>query len=278
MRSLDPRYLATAIEGALLAGRIQRRYFRQHPAITKKGPIDLVTAADLEVEQEFRALIQSRFPLHTVVGEESETARAQPPAPRTSRDSGRTPASSGFRWIIDPVDGTTNFAHGLALFTVSIALEIDGRVAVAVVYEPIGEELFVAERGLGARLNGRPIRVSESRKLIDALLVTGFPYTIQRRRQRQVKVFGAFLGATRAVRRLGSAALDLCYVAAGRFDGFWEEQLHAWDIAAGALIVEEAGGRVTRFDGKRLDLWRGEIVASNGRLHGAMRRIINEGK
>jgi myo-inositol-1(or 4)-monophosphatase len=261
----DPRYLATAIEGALIAGRIQRRYFRQNPEVVKKGPIDLVTAADLEVEREFRALVGARFPLHSVLGEEGGSGSALHDPPPGSR----------WRWIIDPIDGTTNFAHGLALFCVSIALEIDGRVDVAVVYEPIGEELFVAERGRGATLNGAPLRVSSRGELIDALLVTGFPYTVRERRQRQVDVFAAFLGAARAVRRLGSAALDLCYVAAGRFDGFWEEQLHAWDIAAGALIVEEAGGMVTAFDGGPLDLARGEIVASNGRVHDAMRRVIH---
>ena len=265
----DPRYLATAIEAALAAGRIHRRYFRGPTAIAKKGPIDLVTAADLEVERDFRALIQSRFPLHEVLGEEGGAAPAPAPARSTQH-----PAPSTFRWIIDPVDGTTNFAHGLALFCVSIALEIDGRVEIGVVYDPIGEELFVAERGQGARLNGVPMRVSSEAALLDTVLVTGFPYTVRERRQRQVEVFEAFLAAARAVRRLGSAALDLSYVAAGRFDGFWEEQLHIWDIAAGVLLVEEAGGRVTRYDGSAIDLLDGQIVASNGAAHDAMRAVI----
>jgi myo-inositol-1(or 4)-monophosphatase len=272
----DPRLLATAIEAALAAGRIQRAYFRQNPAVSKKGPIDLVTAADLEVERAFRALIASRFPDHDVLGEEgSEPGQGL----GASAESRRSPGGGGgegghHRWIIDPIDGTTNFAHGLALFCVSIALEVDGRVDLAVVYEPIGEELFVAERGQGARRNGARMHVSDRSALIDTLLVTGFPYTIHEDRHRQVAVFEAFLGVTRAVRRLGSAALDLCYVAAGRFDGFWEEQLHAWDIAAGALIVEEAGGRVTAFDGGPMDAFRGQIVASNGRVHDAMRAVI----
>ena len=261
--TLDPRYLATAIEAALAAGRIHRRYFRNLTEVSKKGPIDLVTAADVEVEREFRALIQSRFPLHVVLGEEGGDA------PSTQHE-----APSTFRWIIDPVDGTTNFAHGLALFSVSIALEIDARVEIGVVYDPIGEELFVAERGQGARLNGVPMRVSSQAALLDSLLVTGFPYTVRERRQRQVEVFEAFLATTRAVRRLGSAALDLSYVAAGRFDGFWEEQLHIWDIAAGVLLVEEAGGRVTRYDGSPIDLVDGQIVASNGAVHEAMRDVI----
>lgn len=254
----DPRYLATAIEAALAAGRIQRRHFRALGAIEKKGPIDLVTAADLEVEREFRALIQSRFPRHEVLGEEG----------------GGAPSATTYRWIIDPIDGTTNFAHGVALFCVSIALEIDGRVEIGVVYDPMAEELFVAERGQGATRNGVPMRVSSPAALLDSLLVTGFPYTVRERRQRQVEVFEAFLASARAVRRLGSAALDLSYVAAGRFDGFWEEQLHVWDIAAGVLLVEEAGGRVSRYDGSPIDLFDGQIVASNGALHEAMRNVI----
>jgi len=267
--ALDPVYAATAIEAAIAAGRIQRRYFRQGIEIRKKGPIDLVTVADLEVERSFRQLIGARFPSHVVLGEEGSAVAAPDgpaaPAPR-------------YRWIIDPIDGTTNFAHGLALFCVSIALEVDGRLEVGVVYDPIADELFTAERGEGARLNGVRLRVSGQASLIDALLVTGFPYTIAQRRQRQVDVFGAFLGQTRGVRRLGSAALDLCYVAAGRFDGFWEEDLHVWDIAAAVLVIEEAGGKVTDFHNAPVDLFRGQIVASNGLVHEAMRGIILDGR
>ena len=256
----DPLFLATAAEAALAAGRIQREYFRRHLQVEKKGPIDLVTAADLDVEREFRQLIARRFPSHVVLGEEGAGA----PDPRPS----------SHRWIIDPIDGTTNFVHGLAFFCASIALEIDGRVEVAAVYDPMADELFTAERGGGARLNGAPLAVSRVGVLIDSLLCTGFPYTVQAERRRQVDVFAAFLGEARAVRRLGSAALDLCFVAAGRFDGFWEEQLHAWDIAAGALIVEEAGGRVTDYAGGPMDLFLGEIVASNGVIHDEMRRVV----
>ena len=257
----DPVYLATAIEAALAAGRTHRKYFRQNPEVQKKGPIDLVTAADITAEREFRALISSRFPDHSVLGEEQASAAHGASATRC-------------RWILDPLDGTTNFAHGLALFCVSIALEIDGRIDLAVVYDPIGQELFTAERGQGARLNGRTVRVSTHASLIDGLLCTGFPYSIRDRPQRQVEVFAAFLGRARAVRRLGSAALDLCYVAAGRFDGFWELHLHPWDMAAGALIVEEAGGRVTNYAGGPLDLFGGQIVVSNGYLHEDMLEVI----
>jgi myo-inositol-1(or 4)-monophosphatase len=261
----DPIYLATAVEAALAAGRIQRRYFRQPLTVEKKGPIDLVTAADLEVEREFRALIANRFPTHTVLGEEQGSG----PASREPRSG-----EARFRWIVDPIDGTTNFAHGLALFCTSIALEIDGQLAVGVVYDPMAEELFTAERGGGARLNGAPLRVSDADRLLNALLCTGFPYSIREERERLVAVFSAFLGEGQGIRRLGSAALDLCYVAAGRLDAFWEVHLHPWDMAAGVLIVEEAGGRVTDYTNRPVDLFGGQCVASNGRIHDAMLEVI----
>jgi len=256
---LDPIYLATAIEAALAAGRIHRRYFRQNLRVEKKGPIDLVTAADVEAEQGFRELVARRFPGHVVLGEEGEA---------------NVETEAGWRWIIDPLDGTTNFAHGLALFSVSIALEVDGRLELGVVYDPIGEELFTAERGSGARMNGAPLAVSGHASLDEGMLVTGFPYTVRQNPARQMAAFDAFVRTSQAVRRLGSAALDLCYVAAGRFDGYWEQQLHPWDIAAGALVVEEAGGRVTGYTNEALDVYRGELVASNGLIHDAMLEVL----
>jgi myo-inositol-1(or 4)-monophosphatase len=260
--SLDPRLTATAIEGALAAGRVHRTYFRADVEIRKKGPIDLVTTADLEAEQQFRRLIAGRFPDHVVLGE--ETRDDQPPA------------AGGFRWIIDPLDGTTNFAHGLALFCVSIALERDGRIDLGVVYDPVADELFTAERGEGARLNGRRVAVSGCTALVDGLLCTGFPYSVRDGTGRQVEVFDRFLRTARAVRRLGSAALDLCYVAAGRLDGFWEYRLHPWDFTAGALICEEAGGRVTDYAGRPLATAESSIVASNGALHADMLQHIRD--
>jgi myo-inositol-1(or 4)-monophosphatase len=251
----DPIYLATAIEAALSAGRIHQRYFRLGTAIHKKGRIDLVTAADLEVEAAFRALIATRFPTHAVLGEEGDSSAGPP---------------SRCRWIIDPVDGTTNFAHGLQLFGVSIAFEADGVVEAGVVYDPTADELFTAERGLGAWLNGRRIRVSEASTLVDSLLCTGFPYSVREDRQRHLRMFGAFLEEAQGVRRLGSAALDLCYVAAGRLDGYWEEKIHPWDVAAGALIVEEAGGRVSGVEGEAFSPFLGHVLASNDVIHGAM--------
>ena len=257
---LDPVYLATAVEGALACGRIHRRFFRQDPRIHKKGRIDLVTEADLEAEQMFRDLIAARFPDHAVIGEESGMS----PTARDAR----------FQWIIDPVDGTTNFAHGLAFFCVSIALQIAGALAVGVIYDPIADELFTAERGEGARLNGQPIHVSNAEALIDAMMCTGFPYTVREDRLKQVAVFAAFLPEAQAVRRLGSAALDLAYVACGRLDAFWEESLKAWDMAAGALIVQEAGGVVTNVDGTPYDPFAGHIAASNAAIHPLMMDVI----
>ncbi len=252
---MNPQWLATAVEAALAAGRIQRQYFRSAIDIRKKGPIDLVTEIDVRVEREFRALIAGRFPDHAVLGEEGTDGRAS--AARDVRH----------RWIIDPIDGTTNYAHGLAIFCVSIALEIDGRTDLGVIYDPMADELFTAERGEGARLNGRRIHVSDCASIGDALMCTGFPYSVREKPGHLIAGFAEFMRISQAVRRLGSAALDLCYVAAGRFDCFYEESLNAWDVAAGALIVEEAGGRVTGTSGEAFTPHAGHIVASNGHLH-----------
>jgi len=204
------------------------------------------------VEQEIRARIARRFPDHTFLGEES---------------GGPAASVSSCRWIVDPIDGTTNFAHGLALFCTSVALEVDGQIMAGAIYDPMADELFTAELGHGARLNGRRLQVTTEDTLINALLVTGFPYTANEQRAEQLAIFSAFLAQSRAVRRLGSAALDLCCVAAGRFDAFWEQNLHAWDVAAGGLLVEEAGGRVTDFSGGAYSPFGREIVASNGAIH-----------
>jgi myo-inositol-1(or 4)-monophosphatase len=176
--------------------------------------------------------------------------------------------------VLDPLDGTTNYAHGLPIYCSSLALEVDGRSEVAAIYDPSRRELFTAERGEGAYLNGQALGVSDARTLLDSLLVTGFPYTVHEERDDLVGLFGAFLGCTRAVRRLGSAALDLCYVAAGRFEGFWEQHLELWDVAAGALIVEEAGGRVTGMDGGPFDPAASHLIASNGHVHDEIVSVI----
>jgi myo-inositol-1(or 4)-monophosphatase len=260
---IDPAYLATAVEAVIHAGDLQMSRVGGRMRIEKKGIIDLVTETDREIEQDFRALIASRFPTHQVLGEEFSTAD----------DRGRVPE---FCWLFDPIDGTTNFAHGLPIFCSSLALEIEGRAAVAAVYDPNRRELFTAERGTGAWLNGAPIRVTRETRLIDSLLCTGFPYSVQQKPGELVGLFGHFLGISRAVRRLGSAAIDLCYVAAGRLDGFWEMYLGPWDIAAGALIVEEAGGRVTATDGTNFSARKGSVLATNGSVHDQMLAAIAE--
>lgn len=214
----------------------------------------------MAVEQTIRERVARRFPLHTFLGEES---------------GGPTASTASCRWIVDPIDGTTNFAHGLALFCTSVALEVDGTIMAGAIYDPMADELFTAERGHGARLNGRRISVTTEDTLINALLVTGFPYTANDQRAEQLAIFSAFLAQSRAVRRLGSAALDLCCVAAGRFDAFWEQNLHAWDVAAGGLLVEEAGGRVTDFAGGPYSPFGRAIVASNGAVHPHLLTVIS---
>ena len=254
---LPPIFLATAVEAVVHAGDVQMSRVGSAMAIEKKGAIDLVTETDREIERDFRALVAARFPDHAVLGEEYSAAGERDVVPE-------------FCWLFDPIDGTTNFAHGLPIFCSSLALEINGIGAVAAVYDPNRRELFTAERGQGAWLNGVPLRVSSAETVLDSLLCTGFPYTIQQKPDELVGLFAHLLGRSRAVRRLGSAAIDLCYVAAGRFDGFWEMHLGPWDIAAGALIVEEAGGRVTATDGRPFSARRGNVLASNGLIHDEM--------
>ncbi len=255
----DPLLLSTAIEAVLEAGRIQLSHFRSGVRIDKKGTIDIVTEADVAVEKMFRALIAQRFPDHAVIAEEMGQGGA---------------AGASHEWVFDPIDGTTNYAHGIPFFCPSLALEIDGVATVAAIYEPLRKELYTAERGVGAWLNGEPLKVSTTEALIDSVVCTGFPYSILDEREAPVAMFGRFLGVSRAVRRFGSAALDLAYVAAGRLDGFYETDLNRWDIAAGALLVEEAGGTVSSYTGQPFRSRSGEILASNGRLHEPMRAVI----
>ena len=255
----DPLLLATAIEAVMKAGEIQMSFIERGFEVSHKGTIDLVTEADVAVETMFRKMIAERFPDHTILAEEF------------GEDAATLGASHC--WVFDPIDGTNNYAHGLPIFCASLALEIDGRGEIGAIYDPNRKELFVAERGGGAFLNGRPIRVSRAPTLVESMLVTGFPYDIHQRIPEIVGLFGEFVGRARAVRRLGSAALDLCYVAAGRMDGFWEQDLKPWDIAAGTIIVEEAGGRVTDFAGEPASPRRSQILATNGKIHDEMLKI-----
>jgi myo-inositol-1(or 4)-monophosphatase len=259
----DPVFLATAVEIVLRAGAIQMERRESGFRVAKKGAIDLVTEVDLECERMCRTVVAERFPSHAVLAEELSSGPGEA-------------ATASHRWVFDPIDGTTNYAHGLPIFCASLALEIGGRAEVGAVFDPTRQELFTAERGIGAFLNGARLGVSSADALLDALLVTGFPYDVHNHTGDLVGLFGAFLGRARAVRRLGSAALDLCYVAAGRFEGFWEQHLKPWDVSAGALIVAEAGGRVTGMDGEPFDPAAAHLVASNGHVHEQMLAVIRE--
>jgi myo-inositol-1(or 4)-monophosphatase len=232
--------------------------------ISTKGDIDLVTEADLASENLIIERIRSYYPQHGILAEESGEAVLS---------GGRR---SDWKWIVDPLDGTTNYAHGYPCFCVSIALEHAGAIEIGVVYDPVRDEMFAAERGSGATLNDRRIRVSSVEDLNCAMLCTGFPYNV-RERPDFTRDFANFTMAAQAVRRDGSAALDLAYVACGRFDGFWEDGLSPWDIAAGMLLIEEARGRVSNFDDEPLSIYTRKVLASNGLVHQDMLRVLKYG-
>ncbi len=241
--------------GAILADRLGRAQ------VSNKGDIDLVTEADLASEKLIIERIRSHYPRHAILAEESGASE--------ELNAGK----SEWKWIIDPLDGTTNYAHGYPCFCVSIGLERAGVVEIAVIYDPNRDELFAAERGQGATLNGRRMRVSDVADLNQAMLCTGFPYNV-RERPNFERDFANFTMAAQAVRRDGSAAIDLAYLACGRFDGFWEDGLNAWDVAAGLLLIEEAGGQITDFNGQPIDIYEAKVLASNGLIHNAMMRVL----
>src|SRR5271156_4629359 len=241
------------------AGALLMDYFHQHLKIEYKGDADLVTAADRASEGLIRDRILRQWPTHDGLGEEQ----------------GLSDQGSDYRWYVDPLDGTTNFAHGYPVFCVSLGLEHRGKMIAASVYDPTRDELFSAEQGRGAQLNGEPIHVSKTTALKESLLATGFP-SQKRHKNPNIFFYHQITLHTHGVRRAGSAALDLCNVACGRFDGFWEFNLNPWDTAAGVLIVEEAGGKVTRFDGSAFELNSSETLASNGLIHGALLREFAE--
>lgn len=243
--------------GALLRDRLGTRIDISH-----KGSINLVTDVDLASEKLIREAISTYYPRHEILAEEG----------------GLTESSSEYRWIVDPLDGTTNYAHGYPVFCVSIALEHQGEAVVGVVFDPMREELFTAERGGGAALNNRPIRVSKIEDLTQGILSTGFPYDIKTSKLTNLEHWANFAMNAQALRRDGAAALDLCYVACGRYDGFWELNLSPWDTAAGALIVAEAGGRVTDFGGGHFSNYKPEVVASNGLIHDRMIDVLKMGR
>ena len=235
------------------AGGLLMQHFARRVSIEYKGEADLVTVADRESEALIRSRIKARWPAHDILGEEGGL-----------QDSG-----SDFRWYVDPLDGTTNFAHGFPVFCVSLAVEFKGRQIASVIYDPTRDELFAAEQGSGAHLNGRRIHVSQTARLVESLVATGFP-SHKRHANPNIFFYHQITLHSHGVRRAGSAALDLCCVACGRFDGFWEFNLNPWDTAAGVLIIEEAGGKVTDMSGGPFQLNSRETVASNGLIHAAL--------
>jgi myo-inositol-1(or 4)-monophosphatase len=251
-----------AIDAARDAGKILRDHYGKVQNVRFKGEVDIVTEVDEMSERLISDRIHQHFPDHLILGEESGTSR--------SPDH-----DSRYRWIIDPLDGTTNFAHAYPFFCVSIGFEVDGVARLGVVYAPTLDELFIAERGNGAFLNGERIAVSSTDGLIRSLVATGFNYDRTLARE-NLKHWERFLLRTQALRRDGSSALNLCYVAAGRFDGYWEIGLKPWDLAAGRLMVDEAGGQVTNFAGESHRLTDRSLVSSNGTLHGAMLAVLNQ--
>jgi len=256
----DDEYLPVAIAAAKEAGRIQKLYLGQTHQVEYKGEIDLVTEVDRICEQAVVRIISERFPDHDFLSEESSFEERGSP----------------WKWIIDPLDGTTNYSHGYPFFCVSIGLEVEGEARLGVVYAPVLGELFQTEKGKGAYLNGKRISVSHVDILNRGFLVTGFPYDARAHVDDYLAFFRQFVIKGFAIRRDGSAALNLSYVAAGRFDGYWELKLHPWDTAAGSLMVTEAGGKMTDFKGNPYSIYSDTLLGTNGLIHEEMLRAIQE--
>ncbi len=251
-------YFRASREAALKAGRMLKDSIGQSSEIFYKGTVDLVTNFDTRAQRMIIDHISSRFPDHDYLAEEGLSQKK----------------GAEFRWIIDPLDGTTNYAHSFPVFTVSIALERNGEVILGLVYDPMREEMFSAVKGEGAFLNKKGIKVSAVDDLNKSLLATGFPYDIRTSEVNNIAHFNNFLTRAQGIRRCGSAAMDLCYVACGRFDGFWELKLSPWDMAAGALIVQEAGGRISDFRNEEFTIFGSEILASNGLIHQKIVKVL----
>ncbi len=251
-------YFRVSREAALKAGKMLKGNIGQSSEISYKGTVDLVTNFDTQAQRMIIDHISSRFPDHDFLAEEGLSQKK----------------GAEFRWIIDPLDGTTNYAHSFPVFTVSIALEKKGEVILGLVYDPMREEMFSAVKGEGAFLNREEITVSAVDDLNKSLLATGFPYDIRTSDVNNIVHFNNFLTRAQGIRRCGSAAMDLCYVACGRFDGFWELKLSPWDVAAGALIMQEAGGRISDFWNGEFTIFGSEILASNGLIHQKMVDVL----
>ena len=256
--------LEIAVEAAREAGALLKLHSGKAQSIERKEgqETNLVTEIDRRSEEMIIGRIRRKYPHHDFLAEES----------------GGKERHSEYCWIIDPLDGTTNFTHGLPVFCVSIGLERNGEIVAGVVYDPNHDELFTAEKGKGATLNRKRIRVSSTSRLIDSLLVTGFPYTLRDDPEEIIRHFNNFLLEAQALRRLGSAALDLAYVAGGRFDGFWESSLNPWDMAAGVLLVQEAGGKFTDFEGNPSTVHKKAVLTSNGVIHDQMIEVLRKGR
>jgi myo-inositol-1(or 4)-monophosphatase len=252
-------YLDFAIELARAGGDVLKHYMTREKQVELKSPANLVTIADKESEALIIERIKARYPAHAILAEES----------------GASGSGEG-KWVIDPLDGTTNFAHQYPFFCVSIGFEQRGEISCGAVYDPLRDEMFSAARGIGSFVNGQSIRVSDTERLGSALIITGFPYTVREKIRLAMSQFEGFILESRAVRRGGSAALDLCYAAIGRCDGFWELDLHPWDTAAGKVILEEAGGRVTDFKGNPFSPYMKQILASNGKIHDEMKAVLEK--
>jgi myo-inositol-1(or 4)-monophosphatase len=251
---------STLLEATRAGAAEIMRFFQQSFSISnKEGVNNLVTEADHASEKAILSVIRNAFPDHQILAEES----------------GKLVQDSTYKWIIDPIDGTVNFAQGIPINCVSIGVEYEGEIILGAVYNPHLHEFFIAEKGKGATLNDKPIRVSEKTETLKSCLVTGFPYTYINEPNGPIEVFERFVRKGVSVRRLGSAAIDLCWVACGRFDGFFEQKLEAWDSAAGYLIVEEAGGKVTDFTGQKYSVYQHKLVATNGKIHAEMLDVIN---
>jgi myo-inositol-1(or 4)-monophosphatase len=243
-----------ALKAVKEGSAILMKYFGKIKSIDYKGEINLVTEADRRSEEVILSIIKDIYPDHRILAEET----------------GESGSSSPFKWIIDPLDGTTNYAHGYPCFCVSLAVEHEEEVIYGAVYDPVKDELFTAEKGKGAFLNGKAIKTSSTKRLDQSLLCTGFPYDVRDDMDSNMINFRTFLMKAQAVRRDGSAALDLCYTATGRFDGFWEQKLFPWDVAAGSLLITESGGTLSNFKGGIFSIYDKEIVASNGIIHNQM--------
>jgi myo-inositol-1(or 4)-monophosphatase len=254
----DKKILTVAREAAFQAGKYLKESYGQQLKVEFKGEVNLVTPVDTESQGIIYNIINKDFPRHSILGEENLNQEKD----------------KKFLWLIDPLDGTTNFAHSLPMFCVSIAFLVGGETRVGVVYTPLLDEMFYAVKGKGAFLNGKEIHVSPEKELGKCLLATGFPYDRRESKDNNVANFNKFIVRVQGIRRMGAAAIDLCYTAAGRFDGFWELKLYPWDTAAGFLMVREAGGEVTDFSGNPFNPFMKEIAASNGHIHRQMLEII----